>query len=84
MLRNDKLKFGTQKRKELRVIRERLQSKGQQRLKSFSIVGSESERKRSCENASDQETANEELNVSESSLGKYIKVSLYKLGISSE
>ena len=56
MLRNDKLKFGTQKRKE-RVIRERLQRKGQQRLKSFDIVGSESESKRFCEDPPDQETA---------------------------
>ena len=51
-----KHRSGTQKRKE-KAIRERLQCKGQQRLESFSIVGSESERKRSCKGAPDQETA---------------------------
>ena len=62
-----KPKSGTQKRKE-RVIRERLQRKGQQSLESFgTVIGRESERKRSCENAPNQETANEVLNVSESS-----------------
>ena len=66
---------GTRKRKE-RVIRERLQCKGQQRLESFSIVGSESKLKRSSEDAPDQETANEDLNVSESSPGDDIEVSV--------
>ena len=70
-----KLKFGTQKRKE-RVIRERLQCKGQKRLESFGIAGKENKRKRSCEDAADQETANEVLNVSESSLGNDIELSL--------
>ena len=69
-----KHKSGTQKRKE-RVIRERLQCKEQQRFDSFGIVGRESARKRSCEDASDQETANEVLNVSESSPGNDIEVS---------
>ena len=55
--------------------RERLQCKGQQKLKSFGIVGRESERKRSCEEATDQETANEVLNVSESSPGNDIEIS---------
>ena len=73
MLRNDKRKFGAQKRKE-RDIKERLQCKGQQRLESFGIVGRESERKRSCKNTSNQETANEVLNVSESSPGNDIEV----------
>ena len=53
-----KHKSGSQKRKE-RVIRERLQCKGQQRLESFGIIGRESERKRSREDAPDQETADE-------------------------
>ena len=75
-----KHKSGAQKRKE-RVIRERLQCKGQQRLESFGIVGRESERKRSCEEASDQETANEVLNVSKSSPGNDIEVSIVNFGI---
>ena len=58
------------------VIRERLPSKGQQqRLESFGIMGRESERKRPCEDAPDQETSNEVLSVSESSPGKDIEVS---------
>ena len=69
-----KRKSDAQKRKE-RVIRERLRCKGQQRLKSFGIVGRESKRKRSCEDASDQETANKMLNVSESSPGNDVEVS---------
>ena len=64
-----KHKSGEQKRKE-RVTRERLQWKGQQRLESFgTVIGRESERKRSYEDAPDQETANEAFNVSESSPG---------------
>ena len=51
-----KRKSSTQKRKE-RVIRERLQCKGQQRLERFGIVGRESERKKSGEDAPDQKTA---------------------------
>ena len=69
-----KHKSGAQKRKE-RVIRKRLLSKGQQKLESFGIVGRESERKTSCEDAPDQETANEVLNVSESNLGNDVEVS---------
>ena len=65
-----KHKSVTQKRKE-RVIRERLQCKGQQRFECF---GRESERKRSCEDAPNQKTANEEFNVSKSSLGNDIEV----------
>ena len=53
-----KHKSGAQKRKE-RVIRERLQCKRQQKLESFGIIGRESERKRFCADAPDQETANE-------------------------
>ena len=67
-------KSGALTRKE-RIIKERLQSKEQQRLESFSIVGRESERRSSCEDAPDQETANEVLNVSESSTGNDIEVS---------
>ena len=44
-----------------RVIRERLQSKEQQKLESFGIVGRESERKRSCEDVPNQETANKQI-----------------------
>ena len=69
-----KHKSGVQKRKQ-RVIRERLRCKGQQRLESFGIVGRESERKRSCEDALDQEIANKVLNVSESGPGNDIEVS---------
>ena len=69
-----KHKSGARKRKE-RVIRKRLQCKGQQRLESFDIVGRVSARKRSCEDAPDQETANEVLSVSESSLDNNIEVS---------
>ena len=65
-----KRKSSAQTRKE-RVERERLRCKGQQRLESFGIVGRE--RERSCEDAPDQETANEVLNVSESSPGNDIK-----------
>ena len=54
-----KHKSGAQKRKE-RFIRQRLQCKGQQRLESFGIIGRESERKRSREDAPDQETAYKE------------------------
>ena len=61
-----KRKCGAQKRIE-RVIRERLHCKGLQRLESFGIVGRESERKKSSEDAPDQETAKEAFNVSESS-----------------
>ena len=68
-----KYKSGAQKRKE-KVIRERLHVKGQQELESFGIVERESERKRFCEDASDRETANEVLNVSESSPGNDIEV----------
>ena len=58
------------------VIRERLPWKEQQqRLESFGIMGRESERKRLCEDAPDQETSNEVLSVSESSPGKDIEVS---------
>ena len=49
-----KHKSGAQKREE-RVVRERLLK----RLESFGTVGRESERKRSGEDAPDQETANE-------------------------
>ena len=69
-----KHKSGAQKRKE-GVMRERLRCKGQQRLESFGIVGRESERKRSCEDALDQETVNKMLNVSESSPRNDIEVS---------
>ena len=69
-----KHKSGALKRKE-RVIREQLQCKGQQRLKSFGIVGRESKRKKFCEDAPDQETVNEVLNVSKSSPGNDIEVS---------
>ena len=62
------------KRKE-RVIRERLQYKGQQRVQSFGIIGRESQSKSSCEDAPDQKTVNEVLNVSESSSGNDIEVS---------
>ena len=67
-----KHKFSTQKRKE-KVIKERLQCKGQQRFESFGIVGRESERKRSCEDAPYQETANKVFNVSKSSPGNLLK-----------
>ena len=69
-----KHKSGAQKRKE-RVIKEQLQCKGQQILESFGIIGRESKRKRSSEDAPDHETANEVLNVSESSPGNNIEVS---------
>ena len=59
----------------LKVIGKAIQCKGQQKLERFGTVGRESERKRSCEDATDQETANEVLNVSESSPGNDIKVS---------
>ena len=52
--------------------------KGQQRLESFGrVIGRESKRKKSYEDAPDQETAqiNEVLNVSESSPGNDIEVS---------
>ena len=68
-----KHKSGAQKRKE-RVIRERLQWKGQQRLESFGVVERESERKRSCEDAPDQQIANDVLNVSETSTGNDIEI----------
>ena len=48
---------------------------GQQRLNSFGIIEREGERKRSCEDAPDQETANKVLNVSESSPENDIEVS---------
>ena len=67
-------KSGAQKRKE-RVMRERLRCKGQQRLESFGIVGRESKRKRFCEDAPDQKTANKVSNVSESSPRNDIEVS---------
>ena len=67
-------KSGALTRKE-RIIKERLQSKEQQRLENFGIVGRESEKRSSCEDAPDQETANEVLNVSESSTGNDIEVS---------
>ena len=57
-----------------------ISTKGQQRLKSFGIVERESERKRFCEDAPDQETANEVLNVSESNLGNDIEVLNVNLG----
>ena len=51
-----------------------ISTKGQQRLKSFGIVERESKRKTFCEEAPDQETVNEVLNVSESNLGNDIEV----------
>ena len=69
-----KHKSGAQKQKQS-VIRERLRCKVQQRPENFGLVGRESERKRSCKDAPDQETANEVLNVSESSAGNDIEVS---------
>ena len=70
-------KSGTQKRKQ-RVKRERPRCKGQQRLESFGIVGRESERK-TYKDAPDQDSANEVLNVSESSPGNDIAVSYANL-----
>ena len=57
-----KHKSSAQKRKQ-RVIRERLRCKGQRRLESFGIVGRENERKKSCEDALDQESANQLISV---------------------
>ena len=45
------------------------------RLESFNIFGRESERKRSCEDAPDQKTADDVLNVSESCPGNDVEVS---------
>ena len=45
------------------------------KLESFGISRRESERKRSCKDAPDQETTDEVLNVSESSLRNDIEVS---------
>ena len=45
------------------------------RQESFGISGRESERKRSCEDAPDQDTADEELNVSKSSPGSDVDIS---------
>ena len=56
-------------------MREQLRCKGQQRLESFGIVGRESERKRFCEDAFDQEIANEVSNISESNPENDIEVS---------
>ena len=74
-----KHKSGAQKRKE-RVIRERLRCKGQQRLESFGTIRRERERKRSCEDVPDQETANKVLNVSESSPAKSLTLTLNPCG----
>ena len=70
-----KHKFGAQKRKE-RVTRERLQCKGQQRLESFGMwLGEKVKEKHFCEDAPDQKTADEVLNVGESHPGNDIEVS---------
>ena len=66
---------GAQKRKQ-RVIRERLQCKGQQRLENFGIVGGEKIKEKDLVTIDDpdQETANELLDVSESSPGNDVEV----------
>ena len=54
------------------------------KIRNFGIVGRESERNRSCEDAPDLETANEVLNVSESSPGNDTDVSNVNLVSNSE
>ena len=73
-----KHKSDAQKQKES-VIRERLRCKVQQRLQSFGLFKRKMKEKRSCEDAPDQETATEGLNVSASGLGNDIEVSYANL-----